>query len=84
MLAEIRANTASEAAFRKRFFRWFDGFRVMKFLHHARDHFYGEGDTATETKKLLELTAPCAVNDDVTSIGSLLEIFRRIDRSDGG
>ncbi|MCK6694563.1 MAG: glycosyltransferase, partial [Thermoanaerobaculia bacterium] len=39
-LREIRGNTATPAAFRKRFFRWFDPFLAMKFVHHARDHFY--------------------------------------------
>ena len=39
-LQEIRAHTASPEAFRKRFFRWFDAFRAMKFVHYARDHFY--------------------------------------------
>ncbi|MBK8967085.1 MAG: glycosyltransferase [Saprospiraceae bacterium] len=39
-LREICANTASPEAFRKRFFRWFDPFLAMKYVHHARDHFY--------------------------------------------
>lgn len=39
-LREIRRNTATPAAFRKRFFRWFDPFLAMKYVHHARDHFY--------------------------------------------
>ena len=82
-MKEIRANTASEPAFRKRFFRWFDGFQVMKFLHHARDHFYGTGVVATEAEKLLEATAMDALKDDARSTRRLLEIFRRIDRGDG-
>ena len=40
-LAEIRSQTAGEDAFRKRFFRWFDAFQVMKWIHHARDHGHG-------------------------------------------
>lgn len=39
-LCEIRRNTATPEAFRKRFFRWFDPFLAMKYVHHARDHFY--------------------------------------------
>lgn len=39
-IAEARANTAGEDAFRQRFFRWFNAFTVMKFAHFARDHFY--------------------------------------------
>ena len=38
--AEIRANCANRESFRKRFFRWFDGFRALKFIHHATRHAY--------------------------------------------
>ena len=39
-LAEIRSNVAGEEAFRKRFFQWFNAFRLMKYVHFARDHYY--------------------------------------------
>ena len=38
-MEELRNNTADYAAFRKRFFRWFDAFLCMKFLHFSRDQF---------------------------------------------
>jgi glycosyltransferase involved in cell wall biosynthesis len=53
-LVEIRRHTSSAEAFVKRFYRWFDGFRVMKFVHHARDKFYGEAEVALAAVKLLE------------------------------
>ncbi len=34
---QIQSNTATPAAFAKRFFRWFSAFRQMKFLHYARE-----------------------------------------------
>jgi hypothetical protein len=34
-LNEILSNTSDETSFRKRFFRWFNMFRMMKFLNHA-------------------------------------------------
>jgi hypothetical protein len=34
-LAEINSNCSSPSTFAKRFFRWFDGFRVLKFLNYA-------------------------------------------------
>ncbi|TAK31724.1 MAG: glycosyltransferase [Saprospiraceae bacterium] len=37
---EIHGNTSSSEAFMKRFYRWFDAFMLMKFVHYARDHFY--------------------------------------------
>ncbi|UTW61103.1 glycosyltransferase family 2 protein [bacterium SCSIO 12741] len=32
----------SELTFSKRFFSWFNAFRAMKYVHFARDHYYGE------------------------------------------
>ncbi len=95
-LNEIRANTSSEAAFRKRFFDWFNGFQVMKFIHHARDGFYGEKDVATEAQNLLLMrkeASPTAADRatvppsprtrlriDHTPIAQTLEIYRSLDR----
>ncbi len=39
-LKEIAQNTNSKKAFITRFFRWFNAFQLMKFLHFARDHYY--------------------------------------------
>jgi hypothetical protein len=78
-LAEIRENTANEAALRKRFFRWFNGFQVMKFVHHARDHFYGEREVAVEAKKLLEILPTNAQVDMGASPRDLLKIYRDLD-----
>lgn len=52
-LVACREQSRSQAAFLKRFFAWFDGFRVMKFIHHARDGFYGSRNTFSEAQKLL-------------------------------
>ena len=39
-LITIKSQTASQATFSKRFFSWFDAFKVLKFVHFARDHCY--------------------------------------------
>jgi glycosyltransferase involved in cell wall biosynthesis len=52
-LEEIRANTSTEAAFQKRFFRWLDGFLAMKFIHHARDTAYGAAQVTNAASELL-------------------------------
>ncbi len=39
-LKEVAGQSRTLAAFRKRFFQWFDGFLVLKYVHYARDHFY--------------------------------------------
>ena len=40
VVQELIDNTADYPAFCKRFFRWFDAFRCMKFLHFSRDQFH--------------------------------------------
>ncbi|MFT5245843.1 MAG: hypothetical protein ACI943_000577, partial [Gammaproteobacteria bacterium] len=37
---EIRANSSTQKAFVKRFYRWFNAFRLMKYLHYSRDYFH--------------------------------------------
>ncbi len=36
----IKSNTSSSATFRKAFYRWFNAFTLMKYVHYARDYFY--------------------------------------------
>lgn len=37
---ELKNKVASKEAFKKRFFHWFDAFKILKFVHFARDEFY--------------------------------------------
>ncbi|MFI5164907.1 MAG: glycosyltransferase family 2 protein, partial [Bacteroidia bacterium] len=39
-LTELREHTASQKAFVKRFYKWFDGFKLLKYIHFARDQFH--------------------------------------------
>ena len=79
-LGEIRENTSSEPAFQKRFFRWFNGFLAMKFIHYARDHYYGKGKVTEEAKKLLALLPGGDPGSADLSVRELLRIYRRIER----
>ena len=77
-LEEIRSHTATPAAFMKRFFRWFDGFRAMKFVHHARNHFYGREEVAIAAQKLL---AKIERAQPTRSPIQLLQVYRKLDRA---
>lgn len=92
MLAEIQANTSTELAFRKRFFHWFNGFQGMKFLHHARDLFYGSKDVLSEARKLLSVvqgggdlasSESCCQKASLltpeTTLRQTLDSYRRLD-----
>lgn len=39
-LEKILRHSNSPLNFSKKYFRWWDGFRVLKFIHFARDHFH--------------------------------------------
>jgi hypothetical protein len=51
-LALIREHTTSQSSFQKRFFRWFDGFLAMKYVHFARDHSYGPAEVETASREV--------------------------------
>jgi hypothetical protein len=76
-LDEIRSHTTTAAAFTKRFFRWFDGFRGMKFVHHARDRFHGEEEVEIASAKLLARLGHLA---HARSTRELLVAYRKLDR----
>jgi len=80
-LAEIRKNSASAPAFRKRFWRWFSMFRIMKFLHFAREHGYPDIAVGKAASELLRQIDP--ENRGIPSVGSdmrkLLLIYRMLD-----
>ena len=80
-LKEIRGNSASLPAFRKRFWRWFNMFRIMKFLHFARERAYPDVPVAKAASELLRQIDPEGTG--IPSIGSdvrkLLLIYRMLD-----
>ncbi len=54
-LPELRKHVSSQQAFNKRFFRWFDGLKVLKFIHFARDHYYPNEDIEVVAYQLYAL-----------------------------
>lgn len=80
-LEKMRRETRGEDAFRRRFFGWFNAFRVMKSLHHCREQAYGEGDlreTALATLRLRD--RECGIVD-APELEELLAAFRKMDRT---
>lgn len=77
-LAEIRANVSSESAFCKRFFRWFDGFRVMKYANWASENSYPRVPVEAAAAELLQrLGEPLEAE---ASLEQLLQQYRALDR----
>lgn len=54
-LIEIRSNSTNADSFIKRFFVWFNAFRVLKLVHYLRDEQYPNTMIFDEAKKLSQL-----------------------------
>lgn len=75
---DMIAKTSDFHTFRKRFYAWFDAFRVMKFVHHCRDNFYDNVSVNEASKWLLSNNFKSPPSKD--DLGLLLEEYRKIDR----
>lgn len=77
-LVEIHKNSSNQKAFTNRLFRWFDGLRVLKMVHHLRDRHYGQigvNEAAGQMLKMLGSKTVTASNKE------LLQAFRKMDRA---
>jgi hypothetical protein len=78
-LEKIKKNSTSEAVFLKSFYQWFNGFIVLKYVHFARDHYYGSINVAEAARWILD-----EMKQEVDQEGGkkyLLNMLRAIDRS---
>ena len=77
IIPEIRQNSTNEKSFQKRFFRWFNAFRLMKYLNYARDESYGTAPVSTAARALLNEMGIAAENENAVE---LLRRYRQLDR----
>jgi len=54
ILKNIRLHSSSVSIFTNRFYRWFNGFKVLKYTHLARDCFYPNVSITTAAATLIE------------------------------
>lgn len=78
-LQEIRSQTTNYDQFRIRFFKWFNAFKVMKFLHFARDNYYSNVDLESAVEWALKKRFSIE-HSDLTLKKALLE-FRKHDKN---
>ncbi len=74
----IGKQTASPSSFRKRFFRYFNAFRVIRFSHDLRDAYFPDVPVSKAVHAYLEETEDNA--HDMHSVEDYLHYFRSIDR----
>jgi len=79
-IEECRTNSATEASFSKRFFRWFNVFLVIKFLNAAHETFYQKKEISEAVLDLMKYDGSHFSEQPLTA-GELLFLFRTADRS---
>ena len=78
-IAEINANCASLYQFKRRFFDYFNAFRVLKFLNYIHESALEKNDVSVAVRMLFSaLDFPCEQED----VKNLL-FFRECDKKDG-
>lgn len=77
-IKEINSNSSNIKTFTKRFYNWFDAFRVLKFLNFAHDNYYEKQALLNESEKLLLLISDKVVIEKTYK--KYLKIFRSLER----
>lgn len=77
-IQEINENTSKLETFIKRFFDWFNAFRVLKYLNFAHESYYQKQALLTETEKLIGLLSSKNVN--MSTYKKYLDLFRKLER----
>ncbi|MEM6575893.1 MAG: glycosyltransferase [Pseudomonadota bacterium] len=80
-LAEIRAHTASRAAFQRRVLRWFNNFAAMKLIHQATAERYPKVAVGQAAGQLLQrLGVEMPADTGPTPVETLLTVYRGLCR----
>ncbi|MBN1144460.1 MAG: glycosyltransferase family 2 protein [Bacteroidales bacterium] len=77
---EINANCSSPATFNKRFYRWFDAFRVVKYLNYASRSFYPQIAVGEAARLFLSTIGHVNPGERYNNL-ELLQLFRKMERA---
>lgn len=77
-IGEINRNSASPESFRKRFFRWFNAFVVIKYLNYVHERFFEKVPVLTASAGLLSVSGR-SLPEKIQPV-EVLEIFRKMER----
>lgn len=77
-LEEIRQNTSGPDSFMKRFFSWFNGLKIIRFLNHSHSDAYEKGDVVSLSASLLE--AVFGIQNPPVNAKELLQAYREMER----
>ena len=77
-ILEIRAQSTSQNAFEKRFFRWFNAFKTLKYMHYLRDEYFGEMNVVEAALELEKLNGE---KENPKDLKDVLNRYRSRDRN---
>ena len=80
-IAEIGKNVAGVAQFKKRFWRWFDGFRCVKFLNWVSANNYPKVEVVTAAAEPSLLSCMGIENESTQTMAQLLALYRNHQRN---
>jgi len=75
---EINANCAGEKTFRKKFFHWFDAFRIVKYMHFVHNDYYKKYPVTALASSLLQIRY--GVKPVSQDAAVLLDVYRKKQR----
>jgi hypothetical protein len=75
---EINANCSSVSSFINRFYRWFDAFRIIKYLNYASQTLYKQIPVREAAIRFLEISGHKDIPEKASAL-ELLQILRRIE-----
>lgn len=76
-IEEARMNSASGQAFVARFYRWFNAFRIIKYLNYATRNHYRQMEVGEAARTCLRVTRNDSAPENVEE---LLRLFRKLER----
>jgi len=77
-VAEINQNSSSLETFTKRFYNWFDAFKVLKYLNFSHKKFFVKKELNIESRDLYNALTKDKIKD--SGYSDLLELYRQWER----
>jgi hypothetical protein len=76
-IKEIKGNTSGLQSFQKRFFNWFNMFKIVKYLNHVHLHYYRKYSVEEAACDLLESTG---IKFTSKNPAELLLVYRKLEK----
>jgi len=76
-MVEIQNNTSGLAAFKKRFFGWFNMFKIVKYLNYVHLNIYNKIPVDKSANELLEENGADLISEDPVE---LLHYYRKLEK----